>query len=370
MSSLFQNRRKLERSNNIKLFVSIVDWTVALYIVVPSIIIGFFLYKDFAIHVETLWVAKIPLTMYIITLFFVTRIETIRTYLQRADRLFLIQNSKKMIQLKQAGLYWTLGKHLSLLIIVLALLSPIFIKVHHLSILGLLSFLMLLFTANFCNALLQLRLQQKWLQLLSKFVVWFIGITLFLYAPNMVTALICIIVFLFSILYYKRHFVLSMKHFDQQVELDQAAFYKWQSVIFQITPELKSLLIPKMKKPMLFLRNSKRIFSRSEFFIEELVCKTMLRQKQYRWGYLRLLLMGIWLIVIVPLWAKFVLLVILYFALRTYMQSVIQYTFEHKIWTIFQVSKDQIQQACTRLVKGFVDFPVLCVLIMIIIYIL
>ncbi|GAB0170900.1 hypothetical protein LSPCS325_43370, partial [Lysinibacillus sp. CTST325] len=50
----------------------------------------------------------IPLVFFIVLLFLITRIETIRTYLQRADRLFLIQNRKQMVRLKQAGLYWSL----------------------------------------------------------------------------------------------------------------------------------------------------------------------------------------------------------------------------------------------------------------------
>lgn len=351
MTSLFQARRKLERRHNIKLLASLIDWTVALYLVIPTAIISFFLYKDFAIHVQTLWVAQVPLVIIILLLFFVTRLSNIRTYLQRADRLFLIQNRQQMIRLKRAGLYWTVAKHICLLSILLALLTPIFIKVHHLTFLDILFYLLLLFTISFTNALLQLHIQHKWQQLLAQIVVWLIGTLLFLYTPSAITALICTCLLIYTFLLYERHFVRSIQHFEQQVELDQVAFYRWHSTIFQIAPELRSQLSPKIKKPRFLWKNSKRLFTRSDYCIEELICKTMLRHKQYKWGYLRFLWVGIGLILVVPTWAKFVLVAMLFFTLRTYMQSIVHQTFEHTIWTIFQVTNEQIQLARTRLIN-------------------
>lgn len=368
MSNLFQARRQLERRNNIKLLASTVDWTIALYIILPAAIISFFLYKDFDKDVETLWVAQVPLIIWILLLFFVTSMPTIRTYLQRADRLFLIQDNQQMIQLKRAGFTWTLLKHVCRITAFLILLAPIFIKVHHLTSLDLLMYLLLLFTASFCKKLLHLQIQIKWQQFCISVVVWVAGIALFLYASPVVIALICMILCIVSYMYYERQFVRSMKHFDQLVELDQVEFYKWQSTIFSTAPDLRSMLAPKMKKPRFLWTNSKRMFSRSDYFIEELLCKTMLRQSQYKWGYLRLLLTGLGLIIVVPVWAKFVLLILLFFGLRTYMKSILQQIFEHKIWTIFQVSEEQMQRARTRLLKGFVDFPILMVFVMVVVY--
>ncbi|MGE7999460.1 ABC transporter permease [Lysinibacillus sp. NPDC093190] len=366
MTSLLRQRKKLERSHNFKLLASVVDWTVALYVVVPAIVVGFFLYKDFILNISTSWVIHIPLVFFIVLLFLITRIETIRTYLQRADRLFLIQNRKHMVRLKQAGFYWSLSKHLILLGSALALLAPIFIIVHHVKILELLILLLLLFTNNFTYALLQLKLH-KWQQLVSKIFMCILGTGCFLYVPVIITALIYLILLVYFTTYYNKHFVYSTKYFDQQVELDQATFYKWQSLLFQIAPELRSQLVPKLKKPRLLWKNSKRMFLRSDYYIEELVCKTMLRQKQYLFGYLRFLSMGFGLTIIVPSWAKIIVLGILYFTLRSMMQSVIQQIFEHKIWSIFQVSNEQIHAASSRLLKGFVDFPLLCVLIILVI---
>jgi len=365
MTKILQHRRKLERSQNVKILASVIDWTVALYVVVPALVIGFFLYKDFILNISTSWIVHMPLVLFIVLLFIITRIGTIRTYLQRADRLFLIQNRKQMIRLKRAGLYWTLSKHLILLGTGLALLSPVFIIVHHITILELLSLLLLLFTTNFMKLLFQLKLR-KWQQLVSNMFMCILGTVCFLYVP-IITSLIYLILLAYCISYYNKHYVYSTKFFDQQVELDQVAFYKWQSLLFQIAPELRSQLVPKLKKPRLLWKNSKRMFRRSDYLIEELVCKTMLRQKQYLFGYLRFLLSGIGLIIIVPAWAKMIMLGILYFTLRSMMQSVIQQILEHKIWSIFQVSNEQIHAASRRLLKGFVDLPLLCILIIFII---
>lgn len=366
MTNIVQHRRKLERSQNVKILASVIDWTVALYVVAPALVIGFFLYKDFIITISTSWIVHIPLVLFIVLLFIITRIGTIRTYLQRADRLFLIQNRKQMIRLKRAGLYWTLSKHLILLGSCLTLLAPIFIIVHHVTVLELFSLLLLLFATNFMKLLLQLKLR-KWQQLVSTIFMCILGTVCFLYVHIIITSLIYLILLAYCTSYYNKHYVYSTKFFDQQVELDQAAFYKWQSLLFQIAPELRSQLVPKLKKPRLLWKNSKRMFRRSDYFIEELVCKTMLRQKQYRLGYLRFLLSGIGLIIIVPAWAKIIMLGILYFTLRSMMQSVIQQILEHKIWSILQVSNEQIHAASRRLLKGFVDLPLLCILIIFII---
>ncbi|MFC9538861.1 ABC transporter permease [Lysinibacillus sp. NPDC056959] len=366
MTNILQHRRKLERSQNVKILASVIDWTVALYVVVPALVIGFFLYKDFILNISTSWIVHIPLVLFIVLLFIITRIGTIRTYLQRADRLFLIQNRKQMIRLKRAGLHWTLSKHLILLGTGLALLAPIFIIVHHITILELLSLLLLLFTTNFMKLLFQLKLR-KWQQLISNIFMCILGTVCFLYVPIIITSLIYLILLVYCTSYYNKHYVFSTKFFDQQVELDQVAFYKWQSLLFQIAPELRSQLVPKLKKPRLLWKNSKRMFRRSDYLIEELVCKTMLRQKQYLFGYLRFLLSGIGLIIIVPIWAKMIMLGILYFTLRSLMQSIIQQILEHKIWSIFQVSNEQIHVASRRLLRGFVDLPLLCILIIFII---
>lgn len=368
MANLFQARRKYERQHNTKLLKSVVDWTVALYLVVPGAIIGFFLYKDFSTSVQTLWVANVPLIIWIILLLFVTRLPTIRSYLQHADRLFLIQNYKQMMLLKQAGFLWTLAKHLGKMIVFLGLLSPIFFKVHHLVLLDLLMILLYLFTASFFNFFIQLQIQSKWQKFCISLVVWLATISLFLYVPTVMTTLLCLILIIVCMNYYQRHYVLSMKHFEQLAELDQAECYKWQSTIFNTAPELRSQYAPKIKKPQLLWKSSQRMFRQSDYFIEELICKTMLRNVQYKWGYLRFLFSGIGLILAVPGWAKFVLLALLFFTLRFLMRSIIQQTFEHKIWTIFQVSEDQMQRAITRLIKGFVDFPMLSIFIMLVIY--
>ena len=368
MVNLFQARQKYERQRNSKLLKSIVDWTVALYLVVPGAIIGYFLYKDFANTVENLWVTHVPLIIWIILLLFVTRMPPIRSYLQHADRLFLIQNQKQLILLKQAGFLWTFAKHLGKIIVCVALLSPIFFKVHHLVLLDLLMILLYLFTASFCNTFVKLRIQSKWLQFSISFVAWLVTILLFLYVPTFMSILICLILIIVCINYYQRHYVLNMKHFEQLVELDQVECYKWQSIIFNNAPELRSQYAPKIKKPQLLWKNSQRMFRKSDYFIEELICKTMLRNAQYKWGYLRFVFTGIGLILVVPGWAKFILLAILFFTLRTLMRSIIHQTFEHKIWSVFQVSLDQRQRAITRLIKGFVDVPILLIFFMLIIY--
>ncbi|MFJ7951870.1 ABC transporter permease [Lysinibacillus sp. NPDC096418] len=370
MSNLFHARRKIERRNNFKLIASIVDWTVALYIVIPGAIIGFFLYKDFATYVETLWVSQVPLVFWIVLLLLFTGMPTIRTYLQRADRLFLIQNSKQMIQLKRAGFTWTLTKHLCRIGVYLALLAPIFINVHNLTILDLLSYLLLLFTTSFCNALVDLQMQKKWQQFCISTAIRLVSLALFLYVSPVMVAFICSILCIVSFMYYERHFVQSIKHFDQLVELDQVEFYKWQSTVSKTSIELRSMLIPKMKKPLLLWTNSKRMFSRSDYFIEELVCKTMLRQSQYKWGYLRLLLTGLGLIIVTPVWTKFVLLTLLFFGLRSYIKSLLQQIFEHNVWTIFQVTEEQMHQARKRLLKGFVHFPMTFVFALLVIYLI
>ncbi|MEG0259704.1 MAG: ABC transporter permease [Lysinibacillus sp.] len=368
MPNLFKERFLLEWQRNKKLFASIFDWTVTVYIAIPALIISFFLYKDYALHVESLWIADLHLAIILLALFVFTSKLTIRTYLQRADRLFLVQQQNIMRSLKQAGLYCSLTKQLLLFCVFLSFLLPLFIKVHHFTILDVMSLWALLFVVSFSSALLKYRIKKTWLHFTLQLCISLLSIYLFFYIPKIVLLVICASLYTFCLRSYNKHFIQQMKHFDEQVEQDQEVSYKWQRTVFQVAPELRSQLTPKMKKPRFLLKNSKHLVKRSDYFVEELVCKTMLRNSHYKWGFLRFYSVGIGLTPLLPLWGKLIVVTMLYFALRSYMQSVLQEITKHKVWTIFQVNQATIQVANKRLMKWFVQYPLLIVFIIIIFF--
>lgn len=95
---MFTKRLYRSYQFNFKLIKSITDWTVLLYLIVPSTIIGFFLYRDIAQSFQVLELQPIPLLLLLFGLSFFLVKPSLRLYIYDADMLFFKQQGKKFIK--------------------------------------------------------------------------------------------------------------------------------------------------------------------------------------------------------------------------------------------------------------------------------
>lgn len=111
---------------NFKLFKSITDWTVLLYLVVPSVIISFFLYRDIAGNFQVMEIQPISLLLLFFGISFFLVKPSLRLFIYDADLLFYKQQGKKFFILNYGVIvihFYIITLYLSFCLCLLRLLS-------------------------------------------------------------------------------------------------------------------------------------------------------------------------------------------------------------------------------------------------------
>jgi ABC-2 type transport system permease protein len=108
----------------------VVDWIIALYFIVPALIILGFNYHSWWSHAPV-WIEKIPYYFIVIILYRLATMGAVRLFVEEADQLFLLQHLKWIPRLKQLGMAYSLIFHLVFSAAIVALLAPLLV-VHYL----------------------------------------------------------------------------------------------------------------------------------------------------------------------------------------------------------------------------------------------
>ncbi len=101
-----------------------VDWTVALYILLPATALGLYGYLSLW-RQPPAWLALIPLNGLMIVVFYFAWSGTVRIFIEEADQLFLWQCRDWIRQLIGFGLGYSAAVNLLLTILLFALLAPV-----------------------------------------------------------------------------------------------------------------------------------------------------------------------------------------------------------------------------------------------------
>ncbi|WP_419876132.1 ABC transporter permease [Candidatus Pristimantibacillus sp. PTI5] len=130
---LFWIRLKRNQREQLRAWLSVLDWTVWLYMLIPGLIIGGGLYREALLEMPE-WVVKLPWAeLYPVILLILLFVGQIRIFVEEADRLFLLQRPEWLQTLKRCGIAYTLGKKIIVMAIPYLLLMPFLIKVEGLS---------------------------------------------------------------------------------------------------------------------------------------------------------------------------------------------------------------------------------------------
>lgn len=158
-----------------------------------------------------------------------------------------------------------------------------------------------------------------------------------------------------SVFFYEKRHIRSNIYFDQQVNADREAYFRWQSRVFMVSAELKSMEPAKhtVKAPR-FLKG--RLFTKSNDAIAELMLKTLVRDKRYRWDYVRLVVVTIPLYFALPLWADMLLIIATYFMLNSWLGSVMNEIKAHTIFNVIHVREEAWNVSLQRLKNYFVNY--------------
>lgn len=354
--ALFKDRLRLQWKFNLKIIRSVVDVTSMIYIAAFAMMFMLFLYGDILPNVENSLITKIPLWLPLFLLLLGVHLKSFRTFIQPGDRLFLIQSSRLFTKLKLHGYLYSVINQLVLSSVLISILTPIFMKVYGMSLIGLISLILLHICSSFSFALIHLKGYSKWVQILLVLAVAVAFAAVFIWLPAYIVMLLCVGIMIFQSYSYIKNHVVPNRFFERQLALDQERFYRLQSFVFFLSIELRSMTPPKQKNKPFFWRKSSRLFRR-DWMVEELLVKTIVRNPDFRWGYIRLLIITLPMYPFLPGWVDMIVFGLLSFILLSWLESVLMVTKEHKVFSIYKVGDEQWIQAEKRVKRWFVLMP-------------
>ena len=334
---MFTKRLYRSYQFNFKLIKSVTDWTVLLYLIVPSTIIGFFLYRDIARNFQVLELQPIPLLLLLFVLSFFLVKPSLRLYIYDADLLFFKQQGRKIHQIKLWGYSYSFLLYNCVLVILLLLASPFIVF----------PFWEVLFALNIISVLhicIQYRYQN-----------WFTKWPLLLIVHALIIFMLILPLWGLSILLVVVHLrllniVLSNRYWTIEVRWEYEAFYSWMKRIYQFSLEMRYYMPSKTKPPLILLAKRKVL---STHRIDNLVYKTMLRKLSYLKSPIQLIAISIGLLFVLPLWAKVVVLIFSSIGLNVALSSILNEIKQAPFFQLMSVHENEWFQAKKRIKYRF-----------------
>ena len=340
---MLQKRLRTAYQFNFKLWKSVLDWTVITYIAIPGLIIGFFLMRDFLLHTTVLELApQVFLTLLFVLSFFICK-SSLRLFLYEADLLFYKQLTHKIRSLKLTAYAYSFGLY-NLFLLAGLIASSFFIELDVLK-------LLILFNTVSTFHLICNYLVQRWTIRLPLLAAVHAVLTLsFLFTPTWgyITGLIIGQFILLKIM-------LSNRYWATEIKWEYEAFYKWMKLLYQLSMEMRYYLPIKVSQPFIVLGKNK-VFSK--YRLDNLVYKTLLRKFQYISLSVRLIALCIGLLLILPLWAKILVVIFTIVGLYTALHAILTEIQQAPFFQLLHVTGDEWIHTKLRLQKRLL-YPII-----------
>ena len=342
---LFKSRLQKQWKAHLALFRSIGDWALYIYLIIPFAAFIYYLLRETVFQLNYGLIESIHPGILIFLLLIIATFLINRTFSEPADKLFLLQNRKQYAALKRCSFYYSLLVNFLYMAILYSLFYPLLKYVHALSSIQLIQFAISLMSCYLVSKIILLQ-SSKWAQFCFILFLVVLFTTLVFYA-NVWTVVFSSLIGIVGGGFYEKRAIQTHRYFEKQTENDVEAFYRWQSRIFFINPELKTLKLPvhKAKAPIL-CKQSKS--NNQVTVLIELMLKTILRKKSYLWNYVRIIAIVFPLMFVLPWWGAYLLIIFMYFGLNTYMSAILDEIKENAIFKIIPASDQNWAKAMKR----------------------
>lgn len=239
--TLIKNRIVQQWQFNYQLLKGIVDWIVWLYICIPTGLFSYYLYRETILQKQFGLLEWVPVELFLFVLFLLLQFGIIRSFLEPADQLFLIQQRKLMQKLLFGGLFYSLLLQMLLNVAVLGLLSFVMIHLYGRTGLELLFVFTLSIASYLCKQLIIRTSWREWLQSLMQLLLPFVTTAFFFVFPATIGIIISSSGIILFLVLYIRRYVLRLHSFDRLLSLDRARYYFLVGAIFTLSEELHSM---------------------------------------------------------------------------------------------------------------------------------
>ncbi|WP_462409892.1 ABC transporter permease [Neobacillus sp. Marseille-QA0830] len=293
---------------------SVADWTVMLYILIPAAAFFAIIYRSWWSELPT-WFHDIPLILIFSIFYLISWAGTIRTYVEEADKVFLIKKNNLIWKLKKYGYYYSIIFQSLTVVIAIFILLPFLLHHYHMrwpEIAAWAGFFILLKTCfMFIKYFLRktfFRIMQIIVGVVSFIVFSWISQWIFLVIEtgNVLPVLIGCGIFLAVLVYSSLRQLRFNSSIDLLIDMEQERKTSLIQLFFAAAPEMEKPVVIKRSKPLLF-RKSKRIFKKRTPIngFMELFIKAFIRNKSYIRNYQTLIsVTTIAMVRIPPIWIK------------------------------------------------------------------
>lgn len=350
---MFTKRLYCSYQFNLKLIKSITDWIVLLYLVVPSVIIGFFLYRDTAGNFQVFELHPIPLLLLLFGISFLLVKSALRLFIYDADLLFYKQQGSKIHHIKLWGYCYTFLQYNFVLVILLLLASPFI----------LFPFWKVLLSLNIISVL-HIWIQYRYQKWFTKWPLLFIVHALIIFCLG-ILPLWGFFILLLAVHLLLLNTVLSNRYWTIETSWEYEAFYSWMKRIYQFSLEMRYYMPAKTKQPLILLAKKKVL---STHRIDNLIYKTLLRKLNYLKSPVQLIVISIGLLFVLPIWAKAVVLIFSFIGLNVALSSILNEIKQAPFFQLMSVQENEWFQAKKRIKYRF--FGPISVVLMLLFFII
>lgn len=329
-SSLFFTRQIREWRFQYGVIKSVADWTILLYIILPSIAIGIGIYRSWWLEVPH-WILSIPVELLFLVGYIFAWFGNYRTFVEEADKVLLIKNKPLFLRMKVWSFLSTVITQGVIFTLQLCLLIPFFVTHYELKLETIFVYFFYLVQVKILlmYGKVQLRkIKQKYLRLLFLFLIFVIGSWITQLVIWMITKYALFLLFVVWIpgflgLYLSIKKLLRLSSFDEELMIEREEKLRYVGLIYQFSYSIEKTTPVIRKNPILF-RRSKRLFKKrtaSHAFIE-LFLKVFLRNYSYVFSYIQLIGVTISAMVVSPtIWLVGLFFIAFLFIIRWYLDA-------------------------------------------------
>lgn len=357
--SLFISRLKADCLYQLRILKLVIDWTVALYIVLPGAGIGVYQYIKWlnggSFHNG--WHAGlIVLAPAVFTLF-----GSVRTFLMEADQLYLLQK-KTLVLNKRCGYLYCLFVQICKWLFAAAVFTPLFVRQFGAELTACLAVFFYYFCLNFLITVLkrrnlgrQYKLKHRVLNAGLIFFVWLsaCAVVLFFSWP---LVLLSGLVLTAAAVKTASGTIGNMFLFYEEVEFDNRRKLRLAKFFLSLNLD-GSVPKPgkrKAKRPRLFFKKSQNIFKvrTMQNGLKEIFFKVMLRHPDYKRQLMQMIGIFTALMMVGPIWMKAGALLVFAFAYR----SLLSVHFDKVMERVFLLGADKESDAFYEARRSSIDW--------------
>ena len=330
--ALFMKRLLIEWKFQSRVWGSILDWTVILYILIPGLVIFGYHYRSWWNEPPN-WMQSVPFVFIAVISYLLAWRGQYRTFIHEADKVFLIKRLALFLGLKRISYVYSLFTTLLLYGVITFLFLPVLIQSYKLLNIQIFLFALLLTSIKWFIMGLKpkiMKIDGKVLRSLTRGFTFVIGSWMVQFLCIQILKTAYLLPVLACLLFTGIAFVLYMPSlfkvstFEEEWLSEQKERQRLIGAIITIAPEVEKRSTSTRTKPWV-LRKSKRIYKKRnpENGFKELFIKVFIRNANYWGGYLQIVsITSAALLLVPPLWIKVIIGVAFIFMLNSWLMSV------------------------------------------------